>query len=132
MNDKQLKIFVEKIFQLAVTPEKTLDRERVHASLIALTEQFPASPHKVLNLYLQAAKKFFFQNDLTIEYVADVPTETLKRIQQHFESLFQQPFLLHTTLAPELIAGLKITLQDHVFEYSIALTLKQLNARFTP
>ena len=125
MNVARLKFFVENLVKLSFNNDGLLDDGKISAIVQVLKEQSLEFPlQRVLSLYLNKLKEALSNTTLVIEY-SDRPSENvIERIKGGFEKMCDRKLQVLMKQNNELIAGLRVTCADEIFEYSVAATLE--------
>ena len=80
----------------------------------------------VLKAFLAAVKKSLREQTLTVEYAGDISSEALEKITSKYEAEYARKFETITKENAELIAGVRVSVADDVFDASVAGRLKAL------
>lgn len=124
-SDRQIKLLAKKIFELCLK-----DNQVDEATLARLTEPLLKSKENVakkilinISVLLQYWER---QNTLIVESTTKLDTNNLTKIKDHFEKQVKRKLNLKFSLNEALISGLKITLNDFVWEKSIRSNLENM------
>ena len=130
MNCSQMRSLVDGLVRLSFDDgQVSLSRDRTSAILRVLQEKYGNSLlKKILRLYLKRLIKAVFNCSMILESSESLPITTVSNLKSHFEKILKRKFRVTLKENPELIAGLRVTVQDHIVEYSINGTLESYRA----
>ena len=80
----------------------------------------------VLNAYLSLVKKAIREQTVTIEYAGSLTPEALKTIIAKYEEQYARKLEVVTQETPDLIAGVRVSVADDVYDASVAGRLQTL------
>lgn len=127
---KALVLEAKKLVRLSLDATGGLSGERVQAIL----ETLKASGRPILQLrLLLKAYQRFVQLELDrgqglLECAGALKSEAVAALAQHLSIAAKRPVSLETRENPSLIAGVRVTLGDHVWESSISSRLATLSS----
>lgn len=123
------KQFSDVFLNLSLRPDGDLDENRVLCIIDVLAENIKEKDLViVLNRYFFAIKKYCDEHMLKIYYCGDISTDQISNIRSTFESKFGKSFEVSVEEDSNLIAGIRVQINDVIFENSIALALNNYKA----
>lgn len=125
-HDKILKKYSKKLALISLNEEGAVDGGRVEAVLECLKQNPPKGIRKVLQHYKNYIAQELGKTHAVIEHAGNLDASTSEKIQASLSARFNRR--IHTTSVtnPDLIAGVRVTLADYVWEQSVSNTLKNL------
>jgi hypothetical protein len=114
---------------LSLDAHQTVQHERVQAILKAI-EGFPYPPAKLrllLKHYARYVTAALRQTEGTVEYAGKVAPEAIEALSAHLKNKTGREIKLATSENLDLIAGIRLSFADHVWENSVAHNLSFLN-----
>ena len=124
--DKSLKDFARKLVQLSLDDERRPSPERVGAGLQALTAKPPRQLKTLLKLYLYYIKREIRNSEAVIEYSGAVGEGVIREIEALFSARYGRSVTAVGRENPELIAGVRVSVGDDVYDASIEGQLRIL------
>ena len=97
--------------------------ENVLAGLRSMTLR---DPKAVLKAYLALVKKAVREQTITVEYAGTLSEESLSKVTAQYEADYGRKLETVTKEVPELIAGLRVSVADDVYDASVAGRLATL------
>lgn len=122
---KQSQQFARQLFRLSLV-EGQVSAERVSAVLAHLANQPPRQPLAVLQFYQRLITGQIARNSAVVEHAGAIDDGVLRSVEAAFAQKYQRPVAASARPNPALIAGLRITIGDDVYEASIASELAAL------
>lgn len=85
-------------------------------------------PHKrhLLKYYKQSLERTISQQTAVLEYAGTLSKSSLSHIQSFLSTHYNRPITLQTTQNQRLIAGIRLRINDDVWEQSLSNTLQSL------
>lgn len=80
----------------------------------------------VLKAYLDTVKKAVREQTITVEYAGAISPEALKQISEKYEAQYDRKLEVVTEENEELIAGIRVSVADDVYDASVAGRLQAL------
>ena len=118
------KQFSDALINLSLCPDGGLDENRVLYIIDALAENIKEKDLViVLNRYFSAIKKYCDEHILKIYHCGDISFDQISNIRSNFELRFGKSFEVSVEEDQNVIAGIRVQIDDLVFENSIALAL---------
>jgi len=105
-----------------------LSEQRVAAVLQALQRDPPPSHLEVLKQLLKLARREAARRQALVEKAGALGEDALGRIQSALSEAYGRPIAVSTRDNPGLLAGLRVTVDCDVFEYSAAGALRELES----
>ena len=124
--DKILKKYSKKLTQISLNKEGAVDSERATAVLECLRQEPPKGVRKILQHYKNYIAQELGKTHATIEHAGDLEASTVGKIQESLSGRFNRSIQVSSSSNPDLIAGIRVTLADHVWEQSVSNSLKNL------
>lgn len=113
-----------RLLSLSIGEDGLLDDNRMSCVLTSLLEQFSGNELMALLVeYMNALDRFIVSHTLYIEYSGELSSDSIGRLHEKYQAIFERPLSVVTKETKELIAGLRIRVDDFVDECSIANTL---------
>jgi F-type H+-transporting ATPase subunit delta len=122
---KQSQQFARQLFRLSLA-DGQVSAERVSAVLAHLANQPPRQPLAVLQLYQRLITDQLARNSAVVEHAGAIDDAMLRSVEAAFTQKYQRPVAASARPNTALIAGLRITIGDDVYEASIASELAAL------
>ena len=124
--DKILKKYSKKLTQISLNKEGAVDGERVTAVLECLKQKSPKGIRKILQYYKNYIAQELGKTHAVVEHAGDLHANTAGKIQESLSGRFNRSIQVSPISNPDLIAGVRVTLADHVWEQSVSNSLKNL------
>lgn len=117
---------------LAVSLENgRLSEAKVRDVLAWFEQKRPAHAAAVLREYHRLVQREFNRSRARIEHAGELSSGAIPSILAELSRIYHRPVSAATIATPSLIAGVRISIGDDVFERSIAGQLQQLAAATT-
>ncbi|MDR2200841.1 MAG: hypothetical protein LBN94_01895 [Puniceicoccales bacterium] len=116
LTKKRISHLGKRLAQLSFNADGVLDRDRVAAILEAMGELHERNRNALGRKYYYFLEAEWNSRLLKIEHVVGCDWEGIRTLMERFTQKKLQCELVKT---PELIAGLRVTLGDHIWERSI-------------
>jgi F-type H+-transporting ATPase subunit delta len=126
--DRKHKDLTKKLARLSLGADGQLEQARVDAVLSSLRSYPPRLLRHLLKAYLHYLKIEDLRGVLLYEYSGLIGTDTLESLRQHFNQKYQRALRLELKPNDSLLAGLRISIGDDVFEYSASSRLETLRS----
>lgn len=123
--DASLKQFAKKLAELS-QDNGLVSSEKVAAVLEALRNKPPRKPKTVLKHYLYYIKQAANRSNAVIEYAGHINEAGIASIQQHLSQNYNRAITTSTVENADLIAGIRISIGDDIFDASVAGRLDNL------
>ncbi len=123
--NKSIKPFSKKLAQLTLE-DGLVSEEKVQAVLAALRKNPPRKPVAVLKEFLHYVKKEINSSKAVIEYAGKVDDSALEAIRANLSKTYDRPVILETVENADLIAGLRVSIGDDIYDSSVAGRLDNL------
>lgn len=123
---KQLKEFAKKLVAMSLDSESQADADRVSAVLVALGQNPPSDYKQLLKQYAKYLEIEIGRGTALIEYAGPLPAGQVAAIEQKFTQEYNRKVVSTTRENPNLIAGVRVTVGDDVYDASVATRLAQL------
>jgi F-type H+-transporting ATPase subunit delta len=124
--DKALKDFARKMVHLSLDEARRPSPERVGAVLQAITRKPPRQLKTLLKLYLYYIKREIRNSEAVVEYSGAVGENVLREIESIFSARYGRAISALGRETPDLIAGVRVSVGDDVYDASIDGHLKNL------
>ncbi len=125
MADKSQKDFAKKLTQLSVE-DGLVSPEKVDAVLGALTEKPPRRLKALLKQYLHCIKQEIRKSQAVVEHSGEIGEETLQDLQTRLSTRYGRTISVSARENRDLIAGLRVSVADDVYDVSLAGQLESL------
>ncbi len=114
----------KKLLSLSLGDDGLLDDGRISCVLSSLSMKFSGDElRKLLIGYLNILERFRASHTLLIEHSGELSDDCVQRLRERYQTMFGRSLLVLKKESEELIAGLRIQLDDFVFECSITNAL---------
>lgn len=114
----------KKLLSLSLGDDGLLDDCRISYVLSSLSMKFSGDElRRLLMDYLNVLERFRASHTLFIEHSGELSDDCVQRLRERYQIMFGRSLLVLKKESEELIAGLRIQLDDFVFECSIANAL---------
>ena len=110
------------IFDASVEDGK-LDEPKLLSLVSGLRKLNPRNTKFILSALIKQVSNFYKKQTLVVESIDEVPQKYLDEIRKKYEQKNSSSLKLEFKRNPSLLAGLKITLGDTVWDYSVNNTL---------
>lgn len=111
---------------LSLSPSGALDAARVAAVIASTRSLRPARARAVLKLYRAAVGREVRATTARIEHAGVLPPAVPAQVAAHFTARSGRPVVAEVVPNPALLAGVRITVGDDVFDNSVAGRLSRL------
>ena len=113
-----------KLLSLSLGDDGLLDDDRISCVLSSLSTELSGDElRRLLVEYLNILERFRASHTLYIDHSGELSEDCVQRLREKYQTMFDRPLFVVTKESEELIAGLRIRLDDFVFECSIASAL---------
>ncbi|WP_269539337.1 F0F1 ATP synthase subunit delta [Cerasicoccus fimbriatus] len=129
--DKHLKDFAKKLVAMSLDADGQASSERVSAVLEALAQEPPRQYKQLLKQYAKYLEIEVARGTAKVEFAGPMPAGELAKIEQQFTQQYNRKIVATTKENPKLIAGIRVTVGDDVFDASVATRLAQLEQNVT-
>ena len=117
--DKALKDFAKRLTQISLDESGQVSEEKVGAVLEALRTKPPHKLKTMLKLYLYYIQREIRKSEAVVEHAGAVDPETLDDLQRYFSEHYGRAVTVRTQPSPDLIAGIRASIGDDVYDSSI-------------
>lgn len=128
---KQLKDFAKKLVTMSLDADGQPSSERVSAVLEALAQEPPRGYKQLLKLYSKYLEVEIARGTARVEYAGPLPEGEVAAIEKKFTELYNRKIVAQAKENPKLIAGVRVTVGDDVYDASVATRLAQLELNVT-
>ena len=126
--DRKHKDFAKKLVRLSLDGEGQIDPARVQAVMEALRSYKPRMQRLLLKAYLRRLLIEDRRGLLLYEYSGLIPPAELESLRAHYSQKYRRLLRLELQADNQLLAGLRVTIGDDVYEYSASSRLDRLRA----
>ena len=113
-----------KLLSLSLCDDGLLDDDRISCVLSSLSTEFSGDElRRLLIEYLNILERFRASHTLYIDHSGELSEDCVQRLREKYQTMFDRPLFVVTKESEDLIAGIRIRLDDFVFECSIASAL---------
>ncbi len=123
--DKSQKNFAKKLVQLSLE-DGAVSSDKVQAVLGALAEKPPRHFKALLKLYMNLMKQEIRNSQAIVEYSGQIGADTLQGLQHRLSARYGRTISISTRENTELIAGLRVSVADDVYDASVSGQLETL------
>ncbi len=124
---KQIRSFARKLVQLSLDEQgQQVSPEKVEAILSALQSQPPRRLQVLLREYHSLLRREIRKSEAVVEYAGELPDATLESLRQSLTEIYQRPVTVTKRPNEKLIAGVRVSIGDDVYDSSVANRLAQL------
>ena len=121
-----------KLLSLSLCDDGLLDDDRISCVLSSLSTELSGDElRKLLIEYLNILERFRASHTLYIDHSGELSEDCVQRLREKYQTMFDRPLFVVTKESEDLIAGLRIRLDDFVFECSIASALDNYRKSFS-
>jgi len=106
--------------------EGFVSEERVGAVLAALRKNPPRNLRVILRLYAAMIERHETESTAVVESTGELSPEALEKIRSTFEVRLGRPLRVEARQNPSLLAGVRVTIGDVVYEMSVMSRLAGL------
>ena len=124
--DKQLVQYAKKLVQISLEEGRVSD-ERVNALLQTFAAKPPRRLKTILKLYLYYLKRELRKSQAVIEYAGGITQERIEAIEKNLSARYGRPITATLSENPELVAGLRVSVADDVFDATVTGNLNNLS-----
>lgn len=103
-----------------------LNRAKIQPLIARVKLEYKSSALAVLKEYLKIVERYQKSQMLFIEISSEIQDSSLKEIRKTLEKRFHKSLQIQVLKNPSLIAGLKVTLDDTQWDYSLKNRLEQM------
>ncbi len=130
-SQKELQKKAKRLLALSLDASGVPSLERVRAVLQSLLAVYsPLEAKRLIKHYRRFLLREFYKTHGLLEYAGELPSHIIEAYQSHLQSTHQRSIILRAKQCDELIAGLRLTLGDYVWESSLSSRLYSLQASF--
>ena len=126
--DRHTKDFAKKLSRLCLGADGQIDPARVEAVLATLRTQKPRLQRPILKALLHYLQIEDRRNVLRYEYSGVIDAGALENLRKHYNDKYRRALRLELQANAALLAGLRISIGDDVYEYSAASRLDTLRS----
>ena len=124
--DKRLVQYAKKLVQISIEDGRVSD-ERVKAIMGTFASRPPRRFKTILKLYLYYIKRELRKSQAVIEYAGSINKSSIETIERNLNSHYVRPITVTLSENQELLAGIRISVADDVYDSTIAGSLNNLS-----
>ncbi len=124
--DKRLVQYAKKLVQISIEDGRVSD-ERVKAIMGTFASRPPRRFKTILKLYLYYIKRELRKSQAVIEYAGSINKSSIETIERNLTSHYGRPITVTLSENQELLAGIRISVADDVYDSTIAGSLNNLS-----
>ena len=124
--DRQQKDFAKKLARLSLYAGSQIDPARVDAVLSSLGAHAPRVRRAILKAYLRYLQIEDRRSRILVEHAGDATSAGLDALRASLEKKYGRALRLETRENPALLAGLRASVADDIYESSISSRLAAL------
>lgn len=124
--DKVLKKYSKKLAHISLDEQGAVDGDRVNAVLECLKQNPPKGFRKILQHYKNYIQQELAKTHAVVEHAGELEASATGKIQESLSKRFNRSIQAKSVATPSLIAGVRVTLADHVWEHSVSNSLNNL------
>jgi len=121
-----LKAFAKKLVDLSLDADRQPSQAQVAAVLEALRQDPPRQHRRLLRLYAKFLEAEERRGQAKIEYAGAIGAGELTALEEKFTRDYGRKNTAIAHEKPQLIAGVRVTVGDDVYDSSLATRLAQL------
>jgi F0F1-type ATP synthase delta subunit len=121
--------FANKLLMISLENGRIID-EKVSAVLATLKSSPPRRYKEVLEAYLLKVGSELRKENATIEHSGPLTESTINNIRNDLSKYYNRDIHVKAVNTPELLAGIRISAADDVWDTSVSGRLKQLTESF--
>lgn len=126
----QIRELAKRLVKLSLDDDGKVEESRVQEILVALRVHPPREHKQLLHAYLERIKPEIAKSIAIIEYAGRPDDESLDEIKERLSQNYGRSVELELRENLELLAGIRITVGDDVYEDSAATRLRPLVRAF--
>ncbi len=123
---RKLQSFARRLLEISKT-DGIVDADKVTAVLETLKKQKKQGLRKTLEIYRDVVREDIRQSTAKVSHAGAISESAMKKLLKTLESKAGRNLTLQIQEDPNLIAGIKVTVGDSVFEQSIQQMLSQIS-----
>ena len=124
--DKRLVQYAKKLVQIIIEDGRVSD-ERVKEILGTFASRPQRRFKTILKLYLYYIKRELRKSQAVIEYAGSINKSSIETIERNLTSHYGRPITVTLSENQELLAGIRISVADDVYDSTIAGSLNNLS-----
>ena len=124
--DKQLVQYAKKLVQISLEEGRVSD-ERVNAILQTFAAKPPRRLKTILKFYLYYLKRELRKSQAVIEYAGGITQDRIEAIEKNLSARYGRPITATLSENPELVAGLRVSVADDVYDATVTGNLNNLS-----
>ena len=124
--DKRLVQYAKKLVQISIEDGRVSD-ERVKAIMGTFASRPPRRFKTILKLYLYYIKRELRKSQAVIEYAGSINKSSIETIERNLTSHYGRPITVTLSENQELLAGIRSSVADDVYDSTIAGSLNNLS-----
>ena len=126
----QIRELAKRLVKLSLAEDGKVEESKVNEILGALKANPPREHRQLLHAYLERIKPEIAKSIAIIEYAGRPDEENLEAIKERLSQSYGRAVEFELRENPELLAGIRITVGDDVYEDSAAIRLRPLVRAF--
>ena len=123
--DKHIRNFAKKLLEHSIVNGE-VSTAKVKEVVNALTANPPRKLKAILTVYKKYIAREIAQYTATIEHGGPINQQAIDSVKTYLEKVADRTIQVETVENPDLLAGIRVTLGDDVFEDSAAFRLRPL------
>ena len=124
--DKQLVQYAKKLVHISLEDGR-VSEERVNAIMQIFAARPPRRLKTILKLYLYHLKREMRKSQAVIEYAGGITADSIVAIERNLTTRYGRPITATLSENPELVAGLRVSIADDVYDATVAGSLTNLS-----
>ncbi|MGE9297025.1 MAG: F0F1 ATP synthase subunit delta [Puniceicoccales bacterium] len=124
--NQHLKDFAKKLVTISLDADGQASDERVKAVLEALAQDPPREHKLLLKLYAKFLEVEINRGRARVEYAGPISDDVIAGIEKKFTAEYNRKVVAEAKENPKLIAGVRVTVGDDVYDSSVASRLATL------
>ena len=125
-SDRKLRDYARHLVTVSLDETGRVSSERVEAILQTLASKPPRHLKSILKLFLYYIRHELRKSEAVVEHAGAISPETMARLEDFLSERYQRRITASSRANRDLIAGLRVSIADDVFDTSIAGQLATL------
>jgi len=106
--------------------QSLINQKKIPSLVTKVKLEYKSSALAILKEYLKLVERYEKAQTLLVETSSDIQKPILEKIKKTFEKKFRKSLQMQVLKKPDLITGLKVTLDDTQWDYSLKNRIEQM------